>query len=66
MVNLVDLHKQRLDDIVANELKARVILEVVNVALLTAEQVVHTDDRVAHAEQTVDQVGANKASTASN
>lgn len=64
VVNLVHFHVQRKRHVVAHELKARVVEQMLDVALGTGEQVVGTDDFVATGQQAVNQVAAQKASTA--
>lgn len=54
VVDLIYLHKQRIDDILVDELKVLVAHPVVDVAFAAGEEVVHDDHLVARHHQSVD------------
>jgi len=67
VVHLVNFKLDRVNDVMANELEARVANVLVNVGLLPREAVVHADDLIQLIlEETVDEVGTDETSTTSN
>jgi len=60
----VELDDDRLGDVVAEQLEAMVVEQVIDVAALPGEEVVEAQDLVPHAEQTLAQVRADEASAA--
>ena len=66
VVNLIHLKLEGLNHIVPHELKVRVVHQVQHIALTTREKVVHANDLVALVEQTLTQMGSQKARAASN
>ena len=64
VVDLVDLDLVRIDHVVADELEVRATDEMLDVGFLTREEVVEADHLVALLDQTVAEMGAEKAGTA--
>lgn len=64
MVDLIDLEKNRFNDVVANELEPRVPEEVHEVVLPPGEEIVNDDDVVAARDELVDEVAADEAGPA--
>ena len=66
IVNLIDFHLERIDDIVPDQLKLRVLEEVSNILPSTGEEIVETQDLVALINQPITQMRAEKARAAGN
>ena len=64
MVNLVHLQQQRLHDVVADELEARIAEVVLHILLAAREEIVHHDHAVAALHQPVHQVAAHEPGAA--
>ena len=64
VVDLVDLDEQRERHVVPDELEARVVVQVIDVALGAGEEVVDAEHLVALLEQAVAEVGAEEAGAA--
>lgn len=63
MIDLINLKKDRLDDIVSDKLEIRVAEMVHNVLLTTCEEIVNNDDSVSSGHQTVHEMRSNESST---
>lgn len=64
--NAVDLEIHREGNVVAQELEARVAVQMLDVTLGSSEEVVEADDLITAFEQTVDEVRTQKARPTSN
>jgi len=61
IVDLVDLDIEREADVVAHEFEARVVVQMVDIALVAGEEVIDAEDFIAPFEKPVDQVRAKEA-----
>ena len=66
IVDLVHFHIEGNADVVAQELKARIVHEFRHIGSGTREKVVHAKDLVARVKQTLAQMGAQKSGPACN
>jgi hypothetical protein len=66
IVNFIDLHEQWEADVVAEELKVWVTLEVRYVRFRSCKQVIDTKDFFASVYQAINQMGPKKACSASD
>jgi len=64
IIDLVNFHIQGEGDVVAEELKVRVLKQMQNVSLAPRVEVVHTEDILALFQQMITQMGAKESSTA--
>ena len=64
MKDAIDLEQDRLDDVVADELEARMALEMLDIGALAAEEVVQADDVVPVAQQPLAQMRSEKSRAA--
>ena len=63
VIHFVDLHQERRHDVVSDDFKLWIPLQVLQVALRAGEKVVHDDDFVAAFQQRVDEVRPDEAGT---
>jgi hypothetical protein len=66
MVNLIDFGKKRMDNVMANELKIRVIQKVADIIAAPGKEVVDTKNVMALVYQVITEVRPDEAGTASN
>ena len=64
IVDFIDLDIERKAHIMAHELEARMIVEMIDIALCAGEQIVGTQDLLAIGEQTINQMRAQKTGAA--
>jgi hypothetical protein len=66
IVNFINFQKQRMNNVVANQLKVRLVQQMSDVRLLAGEEVVDTDDVMSFGNQPLGQVRAEESGAASD
>jgi hypothetical protein len=66
VIDLIDLEKDRLGDIVPDQLKMMVVEQIRDILLAASEEIIETNNVVALREQSFTKMRANKPGTAGN